>query len=87
MVLILAGFRLRDLSASNESTAFDSVLCLLLMAAMLTSSDLSDMVLLDLNPFFFLDLCVCLPDDNEEDDEEEEEEDEEEEDETKLDHF
>ena len=47
---------------------------------MLASSDLSDLVFLDLNPFFFLDLWVCLPDDNE-DDEVDEKEDEEEEDE------
>ena len=48
---------------------------------MLASSYLSDLVLLDLDPFFFLDLWVCLPDNNEEDDEVEEKEDEEEEDE------
>ena len=53
------------------------------MVAMLTSSDLSDLIILDLDPFFFLDFWVCLPDDNEEDDEEDEEEDEEEENEDK----
>ena len=47
------------------------------MVAMLASSDLSDLVLLDLDPFL-LDLWVSLPDDNEDNEEEEEEEEEDE---------